>query len=171
MKAWARVAVLIIIFPAVLALLCLTGCSRPDEPTSVDISGVTSEKPAEAPVPQGPPVEGTDWSCTGYSDGEGALVPVIDETTVTIRFDAGAFRGDTGVNTYSGRYVLGDETLVIDPALQLTERGGSPEEMDQESAYLAAIGQSKDYTLEDGVLTLIGEAGLRLATFEVAGGQ
>ncbi len=166
MKWWLRLALTALTMVLVAAALAAAGCVGPDTPTSssdpVTTPGKVTEQPASEPVA----LEGADWTVTAYSNAEEALVPVIAGTKVTARFEDGTLKGDTGVNIYEGSYDMDGDSLALDPAFQVTERAGSPEAMDQEGAYLAALGRTKVYRIEDGVLTLFDEEGVRLVTFE-----
>lgn len=166
MTALGRVLRWMFVGVAVLALVSVSGCGKPDaaRPTEPD----ASVPPASTPGAARPKLVATDWQCTAYASGDEALVEVLAGTTVTARFEDGVVHGSTGVNTYEGGYTIHGAKLEVDPAFQVTERGGTPEAMDQESAFLAVIGRTKAYAIEGGVLTLTDEAGMRLATFEVA---
>ncbi|HET6352591.1 MAG TPA: META domain-containing protein [Coriobacteriia bacterium] len=166
MTAFGRVARWMLIGVSITVLVLVSGCAKGDAVKPVE-PGV-SKPPVNKPVAAQPKLEATDWECTGYANADEALVEVISGTAVTTRFEDGVVHGSTGVNTYEGGYTIDGTRLEIDPAFQVTERGGSPEAMDQESAFLAVIGRTKGYSIEGGVLTLTDAAGLRLATFEVA---
>jgi len=166
MTALGRVLRWLLVGVAMVALAAVAGCAKPD--AAIPGEPDASSQPASTPGAAQPTLVATDWQCTAYASADEALVDVLAGTMVTARFEDGVVRGSTGVNTYEGGYTIHGAKLEVDPAFQVTERGGSPEAMDQESAFLAVIGRTKGYTIEDGILTLTDKTGMRLATFEVA---
>jgi heat shock protein HslJ len=120
-----------------------------------------------APVVAGE-LEGVEWSCTGYNNGQEAFVSLLADTQITMTLDAGAVSGNATINQYNGSYELDGQGLVFDPALMTTKMAGPPEQMDQESAYLAMLPKVVRYAIEGDVLTLFGESDLRLATYSSA---
>ena len=84
-------------------------------------------------------------SIVGTWEGDGGL-------SVTFNTDM-TFSGHGPVNGFGGTYANTVERLVITPEY-ITEAIGSDEEMEAEAAFLNALTEAKDYTVESGVLTL-----------------
>ena len=84
-------------------------------------------------------------SFVGTWEGDGGL-------SVTFNTDM-TFSGHGPVNGFGGTYANTVERLVITPEY-ITEAIGSDEEMEAEAAFLNALTEAKDYTVESGVLTL-----------------
>ncbi len=102
-------------------------------------------------------LEGTRWALESYDSG-GRAVGVPSGSEVDATFENGRVSGSSGVNTYSGEYVLSGSRLTISK-LASTLMAGPQELMDLEQAYLGLLEQTASYTAEDGGLTLFGKNG------------
>ena len=104
------------------------------------------------------PMVGTAWSATGINNGRGGVVSVVDGTTVTATFDAdGRIAGAGGCNGYTGGYRLDGSTLAIGELASTLRACLDPEGvMDQEAAYLVALGRSTRWAVDGRRLELAG---------------
>jgi len=138
---------------AVCASLALVGCG-----------------PTPTPVPSGATaqLEGKRWTLEFYLDSQGDLVGVLPDTEITAQFDAAEIGGSAGCNRYSGSYEADGDELSIGP-LASTEMYCHPEEvMDQEMAYLTALGRAASYKIEDDRLEISDAGGQTVLVFGLA---
>jgi heat shock protein HslJ len=113
------------------------------------------------------PVAGTRWRLQAYYDVQSFRSPLI-ETEITALFGAdGTITGSAGCNVYRGTYTVDNGAISIG-ALVTTRRVCPDAIMEQERAYLAALGRGARYTIAGGLLTLHATDDTRLADFERA---
>jgi heat shock protein HslJ len=84
---------------------------------------------------------------------------VIDylQSYVTLTAD-GRAHGSGGCNNFSGEYALAGETLDLGP-LARTKKGCPPAILDQEARFHQALGQTRGYRLDKGLLYLLDAGG------------
>jgi heat shock protein HslJ len=114
------------------------------------------------------PLTGEIWRCTGYNDGQQAVVSVAVETTITIEFsENGQANGSSGCNTYEAEYGIDDEGAMEFSRIAVTEMFcASPEGiMEQEEAYLAALETVATYEIRGDELTLRTDEGEAAAAY------
>lgn len=104
---------------------------------------------------------GTSWSAVSINTGAEAVRSVVQGTVVTTDFqDGGLLSGNGGCNTYATAYrVEGDYDVSTGQALQIASisSGGKtcePDVMEQEEAFLAALGNSASWVIRAGQLEL-----------------
>jgi heat shock protein HslJ len=115
----------------------------------------------------GAPLEGTPWRLDSYVNAQGESVGVLPDTEITAQFEAGEIGGSAGCNRYFGSYEVEGDKLTIGP-LASTEMYCYPDEvMDQEMAYLAALGGAASYLVEGDRLEIADSAGLTVLVFAV----
>lgn len=108
---------------------------------------------------------GPTWELTGYNNGRNAVQSVLAGTTSTATFGAdGRINGSAGCNTYMGPYQSDGQSLTIGP-LATTRMLCAQPVMDQETAFLAALGKATHYQFESGRLVLRDASGATQATF------
>ena len=106
------------------------------------------------------PLVGTDWVLDSYSTGGDAISSVIAGATVTAKFSAdGNVTGNAGCNLYGGQYSLEGENFSVSSLYSTLMYCGTPGVMEQESAYLALLGNASSYRIEGDRLTLTDAAG------------
>lgn len=110
--------------------------------------------------------EGTTWRLTGYNTGSAAIRSLILDTEITATWAEGQVTGRAGCNSYFGGYELDGERLTVD-AIGATEMFCAAPEgvMEQEQAYLKALGRAAGYRIQEDRLTVLGEGGERLLEF------
>ena len=111
----------------------------------------------------------TDWVLVSYMDPNGVMVEVLPGTNSTARFQDGQINGNAGCNSYFGGYEVEGTNISVGP-LASTEMfcGSPPGAMDQETAFLAALGSAATYQIVEDQLTIANEAGDPVLIFEVA---
>jgi heat shock protein HslJ len=123
---------------------------------------------AQVEEPTGP--EGTDWTLTGYFDGElGELVTVPFEVEPTLLLQDGTASGSGGCNQFSGGYEIDEGSLSFSDELTVTVALCEDPEQSVEDAYLALLGEVDGWVIDEGVLELNDDFGDVILTFEVPG--
>lgn len=132
-----------------LPLLAALACAQPgDKDAPSDTSVAPAVTPASAPMP----ITDRDWTLTSVGErmnpmGQGDRAP-------TLRLDSGESRasGFAGCNRFSGPYTLSGDSLSFG-ALVATKMACA-QGNDVETAYLAALGTVRSFSVSDSVLTL-----------------
>jgi heat shock protein HslJ len=127
-------------------------------------------------VQEATPLVGTDWQLAWYNNGRGGYTGVLAGTEVTALFaEDGSLTGSAGCNNYSSSYELGSSgnaargTITIPPPATTRMFCGEPEGiMEQETAYLQALGAAATYEIRGAELELKDAGGTRMATFTKA---
>ena len=111
-------------------------------------------------------LEGIQWRLISYIDRKGNQFKVLSDTDISILFNLGQISGSAGCNQYSATYQLDGQDLALQDA-GVTERFCMAPEgiMDQEYAYLNALGSVASYRLADGRLQLLDSQGQTLLIF------
>jgi heat shock protein HslJ len=111
-------------------------------------------------------LDGTLWRLDLLADTLGGLVDVLAGTEITAQFQGGQILGSAGCNRYFASYEIDGESISFGPVGATRRFCGQPEGiMEQENAYLAALGLSTSYRIQGDRLELIDEDGVRVATF------
>jgi heat shock protein HslJ len=105
----------------------------------------------------------TTWALSVFDGTD----PVAD-TTITLTFDGeGNAYGSSGCNSYSGSYEVDGETLEFGMMMGTLMACLQEGVMEQEQAYLQALGAVERYLIERNQLTLMTEDGKRLTFIPV----
>jgi len=111
---------------------------------------------------QGGDLTGKVWALTELG-GQ----PILPDTGITANFTSeGALSGSSGCNQYNGAYTVSGSSMTINTPLATTMMACAQPVMDQESAYLKALGEVKTFTIKGDKLTLSGANGNALATYQ-----
>jgi len=93
--------------------------------------------------------------------------PLVPGTGITAQFTSdGRVSGSAGCNQYTGTYTVSGNTIQFSSPLASTRMACPQEVMDQENAYLKALGEAKTYTVRDDQLTLADANKTVVATYE-----
>jgi heat shock protein HslJ len=104
---------------------------------------------------------GTLWSLSSFIGKE--LVP---GSGITVEFTSdGKIGGSSGCNRYAGAYKVDGNSLLISSPLASTMMACSEEVMDQETAYLQALGDVRSFTASQDQLTLKDAGGNDMMAF------
>ena len=117
--------------------------------TAIALAACAVQEPA-------PALAGTTWVLQSYGQQDG-LQGLIEGTEVTATFDSeeGQVTGSAGCNSYSGSYELQDSKLSIGPLASTEMWCESPEGvMDQETAYLTALGAAETAEVQGAELRI-----------------
>ncbi len=110
------------------------------------------------------PLANTQWRATQVAGNT-----VLEGTNITAGFSPDFHvSGSSGCNTYSGSYFVDGSSLTIGP-LSTTGALCEQEVMDQETAYLAALGSATGFTLEAGQLYILDGSGTAVLEYVAVG--
>ena len=124
-----------------LALATMTGCAS---------TGTPETKPAPAAPTGGAALAGAEWSV--FEINGAATVP---GSTPTIKFEEGRVFGAGSCNRFMGGYTVAPDGLKLEMSQMASTMMACPDPlMQQEGAYLKALGAVTAYSVNDGVLTL-----------------
>jgi heat shock protein HslJ len=122
------------------------------------VAGCTGQTPE-------PRLSGTGWTLTGYVP-DGTLIPALTTTKVTLDFGKdGQITGTAGCNRYFASYEVKGTAITIGHAGSTMMYCGEPGVMDQESAYLALIGNAKTVGIDGDRLTMADAKGTPILIF------
>ncbi|WP_292364425.1 MULTISPECIES: META domain-containing protein [unclassified Methanoculleus] len=110
---------------------------------------------------------GTSWTLASLAGEDGALISVLDGTTVTAAFGIdGNVGGSAGCNHYSADYTADGASLTIEPAVR-TEMYciDPPGIMEQENRYLNLLTSVAGYRIDGDRLDLLDKAGKTLLSY------
>jgi len=113
---------------------------------------------------------GTRWNVLSYNNGKHAVVSVMAGTELTANFDAkGNLSGFGGCNEYSADVRATPPKISIGPVASTRKSCGTPAGvMDQETAYLAALGTAATYQVQGSTLEFRTAGGAIAADFTKA---
>jgi len=115
--------------------------------------------------PAAPALEGTTWNLTSIPSAE-----IPGDAAANALFQDGTVSGNGGCNNYSGTYETSGPELTIGPLASTMMACPSPQ-MELESAFLAAMGETASYAIEGEELVLSDVGGAEVARFRVAAGS
>lgn len=114
---------------------------------------------------------GTSWVATGVNDGAHAVVSDALTDTVTAEFgDDGRVSGSTGCNRYRGEVETSTSGEMRIRNVATTRRAGSPEAMELERRFLAALERVTTYRIDGITLTLRDAGGATQVAWRLASG-
>jgi heat shock protein HslJ len=108
------------------------------------------------------------WNVTGYNNGADGVLSIAEGTTMTAIFaEGGALSGNGGCNQYTSTYTVDGATIAIQP-IAATQMACDQAVMDQETAFLAALGKATTFALGERTLELRDADGALQVSFELA---
>jgi len=111
---------------------------------------------------QGGDLTGKVWALTELMGK-----PPMDGTGISAEFTAdGKVSGSAGCNRYSGTYTLSGSNITFSSPMASTMMMCEQAVMDQESAYMQALGEAKTFAIQGDQLTLTGGDGVTLAVYK-----
>lgn len=110
-------------------------------------------------------LSGMTWQLTSYNNGLEAVVSVLPESEVTAVFsEDGRLSGNAGCNRFTTSFEAANGAISIGP-IASTMMACAEDVMQQETAFLAALGSAATYTIESDRLELRDANGALLAAF------
>jgi len=112
---------------------------------------------------------GTNWSLTGYNNGTGGFVSLLEGTSISALFAGdGSLNGSAGCNSYMSSYEVDGENITVGFAASTQMFCAEPEGiMEQENAYLAALGTVATYQIQGDELIIFNADGGRALSYVV----
>jgi heat shock protein HslJ len=93
--------------------------------------------------------------------------PPVTGTGISAQFTAdGKVSGSAGCNRYNGTYTVSGSNITFSSPMATTMMMCEQAAMDQESAYLKALGEAKTFAVKGDQLTLSGGDGAKLAVYQ-----
>ena len=114
------------------------------------------------------PLVGATWSAVGVNNGRGGVTSLVAGSAISATFAAdGRVSGETGCNTFRGRFELDGPRLRIGPLA--TTRRACPDDRlaEQEAWLLAALGRVVTFSIEGDELELRSEDGSLQVGFRI----
>lgn len=91
---------------------------------------------------------------------------LVSDSGITAQFTSdGKVSGSAGCNQYAGTYTVSGNTIQISSPLAATMMACAQEVMQQENAYLKALGEAKTYAVSGDQLTLTGADSTTLLSY------
>lgn len=87
----------------------------------------------------------------------------------TLSMNEGTATGNAGVNTFNGSYDAPSDGVLTFGTLATTMMAGPDNAMQQESAFLKALADTRKFTTDDGALVLMDDSETKLAVLSPAG--
>lgn len=107
----------------------------------------------------------TKWVATGINNGSGGVVSVTGSEVTAVFGGGGSVAGNGGCNTFNGPYTTDGDIIAIGPLV--TTRMACPE-LDQETAFLAALEAATTYAISGDTLELRDDSGALQVSFTAA---
>jgi heat shock protein HslJ len=116
---------------------------------------------------------GTEWTAIGINNGKGGVASLVAGSTVTLAFGTdGRASGSAGCNRYTASYESARDTLKFGTAAATRMMCATEGVMEQEQAFLSALGKVATFRTEGDRLELRGADGALAASFRgVTGGK
>jgi heat shock protein HslJ len=99
-----------------------------------------------------------DWTVVSYFR-PGAVVSPVVGSTLTATFDADRISGESGCNSFSGRFEVDGGDIAIGPLASTLRACADPAVDEQERQYLAALELARTYSFDGANLTVLREDG------------
>jgi len=117
----------------------------------------------------GPELSLTDitWQVVTYNDNNQGIVPPLPNTTLTAQFSAdGTVTGETGCGQFTASYqVNGSEMSIGQPEVMRAGSECNEDQGVQETEYTNALATAATFSLQNGQLQILNEAGNEAVTF------
>jgi heat shock protein HslJ len=116
------------------------------------------------------PLVGTHWIVQSYNNGTGGMTSALLDTQLTAFFaPAGGVSGSAGCNLYKASVEVSEDRIAFGPAVVTRKMCGQPEGiMEQEQAFLAALGSAATYEIRGDRLEMLDAEGTRAVILTVA---
>jgi heat shock protein HslJ len=109
---------------------------------------------------------GTEWTASGINNGKGGVASLVAGSAVTLAFGVdGRASGSAGCNRYTASYESARDTLKFGAAAATRMMCATAGVMEQEQAFLNALGEVATFRMEGDRLELRGADGALAASF------
>jgi heat shock protein HslJ len=117
-----------------------------------------------------PDLNRTSWTLASFSDGGTFKTPAAGGATAVLNFESNSrLSGTTGCNSFTGTYLVSASRLTITPGQTTARACTDPAARAQETAITRSLPQVRNYRVQNRVLTLLGETGTTLLTYNRSG--
>jgi heat shock protein HslJ len=111
----------------------------------------------------------TSWTLASFNDGGAFKTPAAGGAAV-LNFESNSrLSGTTGCNSFTGTYLVSASRLTITPGQTTARACAAPAARAQETAITRSLPQVRNYRVHNRVLTLLGETGTTLLTYNQSG--
>jgi heat shock protein HslJ len=111
-----------------------------------------------------------NWTLQFFVDSNGILMPAIEASPVTARFDsAGTVSGSAGCNYYIANYTTKDLAITISPPVMTGRSCENQSVMQQESAYASDLSKAMELRGSESTLNLYDSTGKPLLVYRTTG--
>ena len=111
----------------------------------------------------------TNWKLASYQDAQGQVVSALPGKEATLKFADGQVSGTTGCNSYSAAYKVNGKNITISQAISTLMACENPQGlMDQESAFLRALGSAATFKMTGNTLEIYDANEALLLSFSAA---
>ena len=106
------------------------------------------------------------WTVTGVKTGDAVVSPIVGTELTAVFADDGSLTGSAGCNNYTTSYTADTGDIEIEPPASTKKLCPEPEGiMEQETAYLAALGAAATYGFNGPTMGVSDSEGKKLITF------
>ena len=117
-------------------------------------------------------LDATSWKLESYTGTAGDMVEVLPESVVSLDFQATQVSGNASCNNYSGTYQVTGSKIEFGPLAATRKMCVQPLGiMEQEDAYLAALGTAVEYNFKANKLEMKDDQGDVTLVFTQATGE
>jgi heat shock protein HslJ len=117
-------------------------------------------------------LDATNWKLESYADAAGEMMDVLPKSAATLNFQAAQVSGNASCNNFSGNYQTNGSKIEFGPMAATRKMCAQPLGiMEQEDAYLAALGSTAEYNLRGNTLELKDDQGDVILIFTQATGE
>ncbi len=109
---------------------------------------------------------GTSWDLLAYNNGTGGFQSTVIDVSVTAMFaEDGTLTGSAGCNSYNGTWEAEDGSIEIGPVAATLMACADMEVQNQETRYLALLGETGTYRIDAGMLEMFDAEGTRILQY------
>jgi heat shock protein HslJ len=112
-------------------------------------------------------IQGSTWALISHKNSAGEMIEVLPDSEITTVFQDGHLGGSAGCNSYFGQYALDGSKISVTMGGSTMMFCAPPELMDQEQAFLSALGQAGFWVIQGDELRLAGTDGKPLLSYKV----
>ena len=106
------------------------------------------------------------WTVTGVNTGDAIVSPIVGTELTAVFADDGSLTGSAGCNNYTTTYTADTGDIEIEPPASTKKLCPEPDGvMEQETAYLAALGAAATYGFNGPTMGVSDSEGKKLVTF------
>jgi heat shock protein HslJ len=141
------------VFIAIVAVALVTGAACGSDHNSVNQTS-------------SPDLTRTSWMLASFNEGGTFKTPAAGGAAAVLNFESNSrLSGTTDCNSFTGTYLVSASRLTITPGQTTARACADPAARAQDTAITRSLPQVRNYRVENRVLTLVGETGTPLLTY------